>query len=142
MKRILVLSAVALATGCAQPPATQTAAVTTPPQMTPVYQTTPQYQPPQPSAAVRDAQDELRTLGFYNGSVDGLAGPETTGAIERFQNAQGLAPTGRLDGDTARRLRNETAARNAAPPSAIQLGDAAAVEDLQGRLHRLGFYNE
>jgi peptidoglycan hydrolase-like protein with peptidoglycan-binding domain len=96
-----------------------------------------QYQPPPASEAVRNTQDRLRALGYYGGPIDGVQGPETTDALQRFQAAQGLAATGRLDGATTSRLVSVTAG----PQPAIQFGDAGAVENVQGRLRQLGFYN-
>ena len=42
------------------------------------------------STAVRRLQLRLRTLGFRPGPIDGLFGPLTQGAVERFQRAHGL----------------------------------------------------
>jgi peptidoglycan hydrolase-like protein with peptidoglycan-binding domain len=49
------------------------------------------------SSSVRALQIRLRELGFYNGPGDGVWGANTQGAIERFQRARGLRPTGSLD---------------------------------------------
>ena len=56
--------------------------------------------PPPPdhlvSASVRALQARLRSLGFYNGPVDGVWGDGTAGAIQGFQRARGLQPDGQL----------------------------------------------
>ena len=39
-------------------------------------------------------QRDLKRLGFYKGSVDGLAGPKTKAAIRAFQKANGLVADG------------------------------------------------
>src|SRR5947209_8761066 len=39
---------------------------------------------------IRWAQVELHMMGFYNGSLDGVAGPETKQALLRFQKSNGL----------------------------------------------------
>jgi peptidoglycan hydrolase-like protein with peptidoglycan-binding domain len=45
-------------------------------------------------ASVSAIQARLRSLGFYNGVVDGLWGPSTEGAIVRYQQANSLQPSG------------------------------------------------
>src|SRR5882724_4204391 len=90
------------------------------------------YTQPQPSAAVRDAQQRLSALGFYAGAVDGIWGPDTRAAVERFQLSRGLPVTGDLDQVTASALQ-------AAPQVAPQ--PSAAVRDTQQRLSALGFYD-
>lgn len=127
MKRLTILAATILTAGCTQmsaaPPQTATGAVVA----------------PQPSPALREGQERLRTLGFYSGPVDGIAGPETDTAIASFQRSRGLVVTGRLDAATMAALRAEPN-RVGAAPTAIPLTDAASVQDIQGRLRQLGFY--
>ena len=48
----------------------------------------------------RQAQLELRNMGLYNGSLEGVVGPETKRALEQFQKNNGLDRTARLDGQT------------------------------------------
>ncbi len=50
---------------------------------------------------VRWAQVELHTIGLYNGSLDGVVGPETKQALLRFQESNDLARTATLDQQTA-----------------------------------------
>jgi len=50
---------------------------------------------------VRWAQVELRNLGLYNDSLDGVAGPETKRALVEFQKTNGLKQTATLDQQTA-----------------------------------------
>jgi peptidoglycan hydrolase-like protein with peptidoglycan-binding domain len=50
---------------------------------------------------IRWAQVELHTIGLYNGSLDGIIGPETTRALLEFQKSNGLERTARLDQHTA-----------------------------------------
>jgi peptidoglycan hydrolase-like protein with peptidoglycan-binding domain len=62
-------------------------------------------QPPVSSAAaqpldrpvVREIQQRLRRQGFYSGGADGVWGPGTQQAVERFQRARGLQVTGDLN---------------------------------------------
>jgi peptidoglycan hydrolase-like protein with peptidoglycan-binding domain len=48
-------------------------------------------------ASVQAIQARLRSLGFYNGAVDGVWGGSTQAAIERFQQGRGLQPNGQLN---------------------------------------------
>jgi peptidoglycan hydrolase-like protein with peptidoglycan-binding domain len=50
---------------------------------------------------IRWAQVELHYNGLYNGSLDGVVGPETTRALLAFQKSNGLQLTARLDQHTA-----------------------------------------
>jgi peptidoglycan hydrolase-like protein with peptidoglycan-binding domain len=47
--------------------------------------------------AVRAIQNRLRQLGYYTGPNDGIWGPATQGAVQSFQQGQGLQPTGQLN---------------------------------------------
>ena len=49
---------------------------------------------------IRDAQLELRHSGLYNGSLDGVIGPQTTQALVRFQKDNSLEQTATLDSHT------------------------------------------
>lgn len=49
---------------------------------------------------IRWAQVELRVRGLYQGSLDGILGPETKRALSRFQQIKGLGPTASLDAQT------------------------------------------
>jgi peptidoglycan hydrolase-like protein with peptidoglycan-binding domain len=57
---------------------------------------------------VRWAQIELRNLGLYNDSLDGIIGPETKRALAVFQKANGLKQTATLDQPTADALIGDT----------------------------------
>tara|TARA_R110002110_G_scaffold394957_3_gene609260 strand:+ start:77 stop:2878 length:2802 start_codon:yes stop_codon:yes gene_type:complete len=46
-------------------------------------------------------QSGLSELGYYRGGVDGLAGPQTKAAIEKFQTSIGSEPTGIVTPDLA-----------------------------------------
>ena len=46
---------------------------------------------------VKDVQETLRELNFYDGEVDGLFGPNTRVAIETYQSKMGLRVTGTVD---------------------------------------------
>jgi peptidoglycan hydrolase-like protein with peptidoglycan-binding domain len=49
---------------------------------------------------IRWAQVELRVRGFYQGSLDGILGPETKRALRQFQQIKGLGATASLDAQT------------------------------------------
>jgi len=58
---------------------------------------------------IRWAQVRLRIAGFYNGSLDGVVGPETKRAILGFQKSNDLERTATLDQQTADVLMGDTA---------------------------------
>jgi peptidoglycan hydrolase-like protein with peptidoglycan-binding domain len=49
---------------------------------------------------IRWAQLELRNIGLYKGSLDGILGPETKQAVEQFQRNNGLNSTATVDDET------------------------------------------
>lgn len=51
--------------------------------------------------SMREAQQQLATLGYNPGPADGLAGSRTIAALKLFQKDNGLPVTGRLDTETA-----------------------------------------
>ncbi len=71
---------------------------------------------------VAQAQQALKTQGFYYGEITGEKNADTTAAIRRFQIRNGLQVTGELNSDTMRALVNsnpnplpKAAAPNATP---------------------------
>ncbi len=50
-----------------------------------------------PINQISGVQGRLNNLGFFCGSVDGIAGPKTRRAIRAFQQASGLQVTGEID---------------------------------------------
>ncbi len=51
------------------------------------------HAPRTPGEIITDIQRELARRGYYDGSVDGLYGPRTDGAIRDFERAAGLKPS-------------------------------------------------
>jgi peptidoglycan hydrolase-like protein with peptidoglycan-binding domain len=52
----------------------------------------------------KEAQQILKSKGYYSGEVDGLNGPQTEAALTHFQQDQGLPVNGELDDKTAKEL--------------------------------------
>jgi N-acetylmuramoyl-L-alanine amidase len=55
-------------------------------------------------AEIRQVQERLKELGYYDGAIDGIYGPNTAEAIREYQQAQGLAVTGSFNQETAQAL--------------------------------------
>ena len=53
-----------------------------------------------PPTTLTGIQARLNNLGYFCGEVDGLMGPLTAGALQRFQKNQNLTANGKLDGNT------------------------------------------
>jgi peptidoglycan hydrolase-like protein with peptidoglycan-binding domain len=58
---------------------------------------------------IRWAQVELHDRQLYNGSLDGILGPETKRALSRFQKLNGLGQTASLDARTWEALTGNSA---------------------------------
>ncbi|HWX29905.1 MAG TPA: peptidoglycan-binding domain-containing protein [Steroidobacteraceae bacterium] len=70
----------------------------------------------------RQAQLELRNMGLYNGSLDGVLGPETKRALDQFQKDNGLDRTATLDQQTMVALSGNISIsqRSSMPPTTNQ----------------------
>jgi hypothetical protein len=53
-----------------------------------------------PDQVVADVQGALQRLGYYQGAIDGILGPATQAAIEKYQHDHGLPLTGGIDART------------------------------------------
>ena len=53
---------------------------------------------------IKDVQRALKDQGYYDGSIDGVIGPETREAVRNFQIAHRLPVTGQLDEETVKQL--------------------------------------
>ena len=113
-----------------------------PPQLT--------YVQPLSRSAVQTVQDRLRQAGDYTGRVDGVWGPDSVVALQRYQQTHGLQVTGQLNQATAATmglsvdalLGTPAPAAEAAPPVApapVAVGQDQ-VRAVQGRLREMGFY--
>lgn len=79
------------------------------------------------SAVIRQAQEKLSAQGYIAGSADGVWGPKTRAALEKFQKTKDITPTGVLDPQTLAALGingQQTAAANTG--GTPQSGGAAA----------------
>lgn len=59
---------------------------------------------PQDRQLIRQVQQKLNDEGFDAGPVDGILGPKTEAALERFQADNGLTQSGRLNQETLKKL--------------------------------------
>jgi Putative peptidoglycan binding domain len=59
---------------------------------------------PSPEPTVTAVQQDLTKLGYYHGSIDGLYGRATRGAVARYQTGHHLAVTGTLTSQTLQLL--------------------------------------
>jgi peptidoglycan hydrolase-like protein with peptidoglycan-binding domain len=97
-------------------------------------------------AATAAVQERLREAGTHTGATDGVWGPESQAALDRFQQARGLPVTGSINLATAQAL-------NVAVPRLLPMPEAAAVapaptaglspravRNVPTRLRALGFY--
>jgi peptidoglycan hydrolase-like protein with peptidoglycan-binding domain len=107
------------------------------------------YVQPLGPAALMQVQERLRQAGAYPGRPDGVWGPDSQSALERFQQRNGLQVTGQLNQATAATLGlNAGDLLTAAPgPASVPAADPApgplsrsAVRNVQSRLRALGFY--
>jgi len=85
---------------------------------------------------VRDAQRQLKALGFNPGAVDGNYGPQTEAALRAYQQAYRLPETGRLDDVTLRSLLPE---RVQPAPAPVDLSNREVIRRAQTQLRALGF---
>jgi peptidoglycan hydrolase-like protein with peptidoglycan-binding domain len=84
----------------------------------------------------RQAQRQLKALGFNPGAVDGNFGSQTEAALRAYQHAYRLPETGRLDEATVRSLLPEQRSTSPAP---IDFSDRKLISRVQIQLKTLGF---
>lgn len=107
------------------------------------------YVQPLSPQAVTQVQERLRQAGAYSGRPDGVWGPDSQAALERFQQRNGLQATGQLNQATAATLglnAGDLVAAGTGPASPAAADPASgplsqsAVRNVQARLRALGFY--
>jgi len=57
-----------------------------------------------PPETIKEMQSQLHADNFYDGRIDGILGPRTRIALRRYQEREGLTPTGEIDTVTLQRL--------------------------------------
>jgi peptidoglycan hydrolase-like protein with peptidoglycan-binding domain len=77
---------------------------------------------------VKAVQQALKDKGHDPGQVDGKLGPRTQAALRDFQQAQGMAATGRIDMPTMRALGVEVGKTGSAGPPATSGSASPATE--------------
>jgi glucose-6-phosphate dehydrogenase assembly protein OpcA len=75
-------------------------------------------------------QHMLAVLGFYDGPIDGIAGPAQAKAVKKAQKTYGLTETGKLDRDTLQRIQAAYYERTGDNETSIKLPtNSGEVED-------------
>jgi peptidoglycan hydrolase-like protein with peptidoglycan-binding domain len=89
----------------------------------------------QAEAAARDyttaLQQSLTNAGYYQGTVDGVYGPTTVGAVQALQKAHGLPVTGTVDKATNAALQADLQAKGGAAAQAALASTAAVQQTLK-----------
>jgi peptidoglycan hydrolase-like protein with peptidoglycan-binding domain len=95
----------------------------------------------QDSARIERAQQILAGLGYYNGAIDGVAGPGTRAALQRFQDDNGITPSGQIDDYTwtvlEQRMASGSATAGGSSGTAASAG--SEIEQAQRLLAALGY---
>lgn len=96
---------------------------------------------------VQALQENLKTLGFYSGSPNGVFDDKTEAAVMAFQKAKGLTVDGIVGPQTRAKLSPAAGGQkqNVVPPTkdvtVLNLGDSGSeVANLQRRLRELGYF--
>jgi len=115
-------------------------------------------------SAVRSLQRDLKTLGYYNGSIDGDYGSGTFEAVKAFQRANGLTVDGKAGKATLNKISalltggstsssgtsgskedpkvyGQTASSNGYSSLSASNGSSAKVSELQASLKAHGYYS-
>lgn len=141
MRKAVVALAALVAVAAAVPVSAQTPPVSSLPPLT--------YSQPVWQQGVIVVQQRLQQQGAYTGRTDGIWGPDSQSALERYQQTHGLQVTGQLNQATVATLglsSDQVLAASPpgvpAPPAPI-IGNAlsrTSVQAVQSRLRGLNFY--
>ena len=97
-------------------------------------------------AAVTTLQNNLYTLGYYNGDITGHYGSRTAAAVKAYQKARGLSQTGTASPDLQKAIANltgtgSTAVYTGSTAISLREGDSGTqVTALQNALTTLNYY--
>lgn len=103
-------------------------------------------------AMVRQAQEQLKNRGFYNGPIDGNYGSETHKAVQKFQRSENIVESGNLNDATLKSLGVETARQESRGEASRSIDEGQAnsgssehisqdlVRSAQRQLKRDGYY--
>ena len=102
---------------------------------------------------VKTLQTHLKTLGYYNATIDGKFGPVTTKAVKAFQKAYNLKDDGWFGSESCKKMNQAIDAKQGTSNSTTVDGfdcpnvslkrnstDKAGVKKLQTMLSALGYY--
>ncbi|HZS85723.1 MAG TPA: peptidoglycan-binding domain-containing protein [Stellaceae bacterium] len=83
---------------------------------------------------VKQAQQQLKSEGLYNGQIDGIVGPETKQALSEYQKKEGLKQTATLDKQTLDRLMGHqgAASGSSASPASSSQGNSSNPQNQGG----------
>lgn len=90
--------------------------------------------------AVKKLQRQLKTLGYYSGSVDGTYGSGTVAAVENFQRVNNLKVDGKAGPATQSKLYGTNATANTYS-TLREYDEGTAVTNLQYALYELGYFD-
>lgn len=90
--------------------------------------------------AVKKLQQQLKTLGYYSGSVDGTYGSGTVAAVENFQRVNNLKVDGKAGPATQSKLYGTSAAANTYT-TLREYDEGSSVTELQYALYELGYFD-
>lgn len=90
--------------------------------------------------AVKRLQQQLKTLGYYSGSVDGTYGSGTVAAVENFQRINNLTVDGKAGPATQSKLFGTNATANTYS-TLREYDEGSAVTTLQSALYELGYFD-
>lgn len=74
-------------------------------------------------ANIKAVQTRLKTLGYYNSTVDGIWGPKTTTAVKNFQKSKGLTADGLVGSKTEKALGISLSASSASTGGGVSSAD-------------------
>ena len=92
-------------------------------------------------SAVKEFQQLMKDLGYYDGPVNGKFGPLTEEAVKEFQQKANLTVDGVAGSETLAKLHEKKSASSAGNVSAYRNGDEGAeIKKIQTALKEKGFY--